>query len=86
MYNKMQHRTRIELSQLKSERIREYYNKKLANDIAKIDSTENLEEHAKKIEDTIKKAAEATLPASRSAKKPWISKDTLKLADERQKN
>ena len=83
MHNKMQHRTRIELSQLKSEKIRECYSKKLANDIAKIDPAENLEEHAKNIEAAIKKAAEATIPASRSAKKPWISEETLKLADEK---
>ena len=83
MHNKMQHRTRIDTSQLKSQRIRECYSKKLANDIAKIDLAENLEEHAKKIEAAIKKAAEATIPVSRSTKKPWISEDTLKLADEK---
>ena len=83
MHNKMQHRTRIDTSQLKSQRIRECYSKKLANDIAKIDLAENLEEHAKKIEAAIKKAAEATIPVSRSAKKPWISEETLKLADEK---
>ena len=37
----------------------------------------------KKIETTIKKAAEATIPDSRSAKKPWITEKTLKLADEK---
>ena len=37
----------------------------------------------KKIETTIKKAAEVTISASRSAKKPWISEETLKLADEK---
>ena len=39
----------------------------------------------KKTDTAIKKAAEAIIPASRSAKKPWIFEDTLKLADERQK-
>ena len=53
------------------------------NDITKIDPGENLEEHAKKIEAAIKKAAEATIPVSRSAKKHWISEETLKLADEK---
>ena len=79
----MQHRTRFELSQLKRETIRECYSKKLANDVAKINLTENLEEHAKNIEATIKKAAEATLSASRNSKKPWISEDILKLVDEK---
>ena len=83
LYNKIQYRIRIDVSHLKSEKIRECYSKKLANDIAKIDLAENLEEHAKKIEAAIKKAAEATIPASRSTKKPWISEDTLKLADEK---
>ena len=60
----MQHSTRIELNRLKSEKS-ECYSKKLANDIAKIDKTENPEEHADKIEAAIKKAGEATIPASR---------------------
>ena len=59
------------------------YNKKLANDIAKLDSAENLEKHAKKKEAVIKKAAEATIPAGRSAKKPWITEETLKPVDEK---
>ena len=83
MHNKIQHGTRIELSQLKNEEIRECYSTKLENNIAKIDPAENLEEHAKKIEAVIKETAEATIPASRSAKKPWISEETLKLADEK---
>ena len=83
LYNKIQHRIIIHVSQLKNDKIRECYSKKLANDIAKIDLEENLEEHAKKIETSIKIAAEATIPASRRTKKPWISEDTLKLADEK---
>ena len=70
LYNKAQHRIRIDLSQLKREKIRECYSKKLAKDITKIDSAENLEEYVKKIEVAIKKAAETTIPASRRAKKP----------------
>ena len=37
----------------------------------------------KKIETAIKKAAEVTISVSRSAKKPWIFEETLKLADEK---
>ena len=81
----MQHKIRIELSQLKNEKVRECYNKKLTNDMAKIDPAENLEKHEKKPETAIKKAAMAIIPGSRSAKKPWIFEDTLKLADEGQK-
>ena len=79
----MQQRTRIELSQLKNEIVREGYSKKLASNLAKTEPAENLEERAKKTQTTIKKAAEATISASRSAKKPWIIEDTLKLADEK---
>ena len=61
----------------------ECYSKKLANDIARIGSSQKLEEHAKKIETAIKKATEAAIPADESAKKSWISEDTLKLADEK---
>ena len=82
MYNKMQRRTRIELSQLKRKRS-ECYSKKLVNHRAELDPTENLEKHAEKIEATIKKIVEATIPTSRSDKKPWISEDTLELADEK---
>ena len=83
MYNKIQHRNRIELSQLKNEKIRQCYSKKLSNNIGKIDPAENLEEHARKIEAVIKKTAEAIIPATRSAKKPWISEETLRLTDEK---
>ena len=83
LYNKIQHRIRIDVSHLKSEKIRKCYSKKLAKDITKIDPAENLEEYAKKIEVAIKKAAETTIPASRSAKKPWISEEILQLAYEK---
>ena len=71
------------MSHLNSEKIKEYYSKKVVNNITKIDPAENLEEHAKKIESAIRKAAETTIPVCRSAKKPWISEETLKLADEK---
>ena len=80
---KTQHRIRIDVSQLENDKTRECYSKKLGNDITKIAPAENLEEHAKKIETAIKKAAEATIPASRRTKKPWISEETLELADEK---
>ena len=79
----MQHRTRIELNQLKNEKVREFYSKKLTSNTTKIEPAENLEEHAKKIETAIKTAAEAIIPVSRSAKKLGIFEDTLKPADEK---
>jgi hypothetical protein len=45
----------------------------------------SLEEHAKKIEQAIKITVEATVPAKRTTKKPWISEETLKLADEKRR-
>ena len=83
LYNKIPHRIRIDVSHLQSEKIRECYSKKLANDMTKIDPAEYLEEHVKKIEAAIKKAAETTIPISRSAKKPWISAEILELADQK---
>ena len=62
--------TRIELSQLKNEKVAGCYSKKLANDTAKIHPTKNLEKHARNIETAIKKAANTIILASRSAKKP----------------
>ena len=59
MHNKMQHKTRIELSQL---RVKECFGKKLASNIAII-------EPAKKIEAAIKQPEEAIISASRSARK-----------------
>ena len=61
---------------MKNEKVRECYSKKLTNDVAKIDPAEQLES-------AIKKAAEATIPDSRSTKKPWITEEVLKLADEK---
>ena len=83
MHSKIQNRIRIELSQLKSDQVRECYSKKLANDIAKVDPAENLGEYAKEIQALIKKTVETTMPASRSAKKSCRSEDTLKLKDEK---
>ena len=45
----------------------------------------SLKEHAKKIEQTIKITVEATVRAKRIIKKPWISEETLKLADEKRR-
>ena len=33
----------------------------------------------------IKNAAESTIPARKTSRKPWISEETLKLADEKRK-
>ena len=48
-----------------------------------MDPPENPQKHAKKIETAIKKAAKATTSDSRSAKKLWITGETLNLAGEK---
>ena len=55
------------------------------NNIVKIDPAANLEEHAEKIEDAIISATEVTIPGNRSAKKPRIREDILKLENKKRK-
>jgi hypothetical protein len=50
-----------------------------------IESTCNLEEHATKIKEAIKKTVETTIPAKRTTRKLRISEETLKLADEKRR-
>ena len=50
-----------------------------------IEPTCNLAEHATRLTEAIRSAAETTIPARRTAKKPWISDETLKLADEKRR-
>ena len=68
------------MNQLKNEKVNKCYNKKLAmaNEIEKIDPTENLEKHARKTEVATERRAEATIPDRRSAMEPWIFEETLK--------
>ena len=74
-------RNRIE--SIEEQKVRQFYRKKLSKDITKIDPTQNLEEYDKKIRTVIKKAAKETTATSRSAKKPCISEETLKLPDQK---
>jgi hypothetical protein len=50
-----------------------------------IKPTCNLEEYAAKIEEAIKITVEATVPARRITRKPWISEETLKVAHEKRR-
>ena len=85
MYYKAHQSTRTDVSQLKNEIIRKCYSNELAAKIEKIESVNDLDEHARKIEDAVKETAGATIPVKRVAKKPWISEETLRLADEKRK-
>ena len=66
-----------------NEIIRKSYSDKLTAKIKKIEPVDDLDAHARKIEDAIKETAGTTIPATRAAKKPLISEETLKLADEK---
>jgi Reverse transcriptase (RNA-dependent DNA polymerase)/Endonuclease-reverse transcriptase/Domain of unknown function (DUF6451) len=85
MYNTSQQRCRVDVSQLKDEKIRQSYSTTLMRNMESIEATCNLEVHANKIRQAIQNATETTVPAKRKAKKPWISEMTIKLADEKRK-
>jgi hypothetical protein len=76
---------RVDVSQLKDEKTRQSYSATLAKNMESIASPCNLEEHSAKIAEAIKNAAESTIPARRATRKPWISEETLKLADEKRR-
>ena len=82
---KPQQRWKVDVNRLRDEKIRQSYSATLTESLKNIEPTRDLEEHATKVEEVIKKTAEATIPATRTAKKPWISETTLKLADEKRK-
>ena len=44
-----------------------------------------MEEHANRVTEATRSAAETRIPARRTARKPWISEETLKLADEKRR-
>ena len=85
MYYKAHQSTRTDASQLKHEIIRKRYSNKLAAKIEKTESVNDLDEHARKIEDAIRETAGTIILVKRTAKKPWISEETLKLSDEKRK-
>ncbi|CAF4091748.1 unnamed protein product [Rotaria socialis] len=83
--SKPQQNCRIDVNRLRDEKIRQSCSATLTKNLKNIEPTCNLEEHAIKIEEAIKKTVEATIPATRTTKKPWISEETLKLADQKRK-
>jgi hypothetical protein len=85
MYNKTHQNHRIDVRQLNNEKVRLSYSNALAKNMESIQPACNLEEHATQIEEAIKKAIDATIPTRRITRKPWISEQTLKLADEKRR-
>ncbi|CAF4961092.1 unnamed protein product [Rotaria socialis] len=66
---KPQQHHRSDVSQLKSQKVREVYQTRLVNRLQDIDAQCNLEEHATKVEEAIKDALQATVTTTRGAKK-----------------
>ena len=85
MYKKPQQCCRVDVNRLRDEKIRQSYSATLMKNMETIEPTCNLEEHANKLRQAIKNAVEETVPAKRTTRKPWISDETLKLADEKRK-
>jgi hypothetical protein len=85
LHNKPQQSCRVDVSRLRDEKIRQSYSATLARNIGNIEPTDDLEVHATEVGKAIKNAAESTIPARRTSRKPWISEETLKLADEKRK-
>ena len=65
MYYKAHQNTRTDVSQLKNEIIRKCYSNELAAKIENIESVNDLDDHARKIEDAIKETAGTTIPVIR---------------------
>ena len=74
MYNKPQQRCRVDVSQLKDEKIRQSYSTTLMKNMESIETTCNLEVQANKIRQAIQNATETTVPAKRKAKNPGFLK------------
>ena len=83
--NRSQQSCKVDVSRLKDERIKRSYSTVLERNIGKMKPTDHLEEHASEISKAIENAAESTKPARKTSRKPRISEETLKLADEKRK-
>ena len=74
---------RIEVSQLREPVKRQMYQARLEDSLKCVDASCSLDEHAAQIGKAVKEAVQTTVTAKRTAKKPWISEQTLALADEK---
>ena len=79
--NRPQQSCRVDVNQLRDEKLWQSYNATLAKNMEDIEPTCNLEEHATRVTEAIRSAAERTIRTRRTARKPWIYEETLKLAD-----
>ena len=68
-HNKKQKHCRADVNRLRDEKIKQSYSAALTKQMKEIQPTCSMKEHAKKIEQAIKIAVEATVPAKRATKK-----------------
>ena len=80
-HSKKQKHCRADVNRLRDEKIKQSYSAGLTKQMKEIQPTCSLKEH----EQAIKIAVEVTVPVKRATKKPWISEETLKLADEKRR-
>ncbi|CAM4977717.1 unnamed protein product [Rotaria socialis] len=85
LQHKPRHDQRYDMNQLKDQTTRQLYQARIENNLKKIHSTCNLDEHAAQIEKAVKEALQATVTLNKTPKKPWISDQTLDLADKKRK-
>ena len=83
--NKLRHTHRPDTNQLKDQTTRQSYQTKLKNNFKNISPTCSLDDHALQIEKAVKSALQESITTKKTAKKPWISVQTLDLADEKRK-
>ncbi|CAF3943470.1 unnamed protein product [Rotaria magnacalcarata] len=85
LQHKPQHSQRYDMSQLKDQTTRQLYQGRIELNSKKLHSTCNLDEHAAQIEKAVKEALQAIVTLKKTPKTPWISDQTLDLADKKRK-
>ncbi|CAF4177383.1 unnamed protein product [Rotaria magnacalcarata] len=75
----------FEINQLKNQATKKLYQEKLNANLQRIIETDSIDEHATKIERAIEEALQTTITTTKRAKNPWISEQTLNLADEKRR-
>ncbi|CAF1270699.1 unnamed protein product [Adineta ricciae] len=84
--NKPKYNQRLNIQQLNDQTIKTSYQTHLENNLNNIQTANNIDDHALQIEKAIKEALQVSIPTQKETpKKPWISTQTLDLANEKRK-
>lgn len=83
--NKSKQQQRHDTNQLKDQTTRNNFQMQLEHQLNSLNTRCTIDEHALQIEQAIQQAIKATTTAQPTAKKPWISQQTLILADQKRK-